>query len=205
MASKTADKKHSEALQRFQIALEADKTNRENALEDAQFVAGEQWPLDIKLQRQSRPCLTINRLPTFIRQVSNEVRIKPPSISVIPSEEGDDDTAQVIEGLIRSIEARSKAKRIYSRGIEDSARCGMGFWRVLTEYANDEAFDLDLCIESIANPLGVIVDPDAPQAPPAAAQALNAGAESVKLSLRAPQSATASQRRPVATCKRASR
>jgi hypothetical protein len=159
MAAKN-DKKHSEALQRFQIALEADKTNRENALEDAQFVAGEQWPLDIKLQRQNRPCLTINRLPTFIRQVSNEVRLKPPSINVLPSEEGDDDTAEVIEGLIRSIEARSKAKRIYSRGIEDSARCGMGFWRVLTEYANDEAFDLDLCIESIDNPLGVIVDPD---------------------------------------------
>jgi hypothetical protein len=161
MASKKADKKHAEALERFQTALEADRTNRENALEDAQFVAGEQWPTDIKLQRQNRPCLTINRLPTFIRQVSNEVRLKPPSINVLPSEEGDDDTAEVIEGLIRSIEARSKAKRVYSRGIEDSARCGMGFWRVLTEYANDEAFDLDLCIESIPNPLGVIVDPDA--------------------------------------------
>lgn len=160
MASKKADKKHAEALERFQIALEADRTNRENALEDAQFVAGEQWPTDIKLQRQNRPCLTINRLPTFIRQVSNEVRLKPPSINVLPSEEGDDDTAEVIEGLIRFIEARSKAKRIYARGIEDSARCGMGFWRVLTEYASDDAFDQELCIESIANPLGVIVDPD---------------------------------------------
>jgi hypothetical protein len=83
MASKD-DKKHKEALERFQNALEADRTNRENALEDAQFVAGEQWPTDVKLQRQNRPCLTINRLPTFIRQVSNEVRLKPPSINVLP-------------------------------------------------------------------------------------------------------------------------
>ncbi len=152
--------KHTIALKRFQIALDADKTNREHALEDARFVAGEQWPEQIKTERANRPCLTINRLPTFIRQVSNEVRLKPPAINVLPAEQADDDTAEVIEGMIRSIEARSKAKRIYARGIEDSARCGMGFWRVLTEYANDEAFDLDLCIESIANPLGVIVDPD---------------------------------------------
>lgn len=159
MASK--DDLHRKALRQFDLAMIADKSNREVALSDAQFVAGEQWPEDIKLQRQGRPCLTINRLPTFIRQVSNEIRMKPPSINVLPGEDGDVETAEVIEGLIRSIEATSKAKRVYSRGIEDGARCGMGFWRVCTEYANDESFDQDLYIESIDNPLGVLVDPDA--------------------------------------------
>jgi hypothetical protein len=156
----TKEEKHAIALKQFDLAMVAERSNRENALSDAQFVAGEQWPEDIKLQRLNRPCLTINRLPTFVRQVSNEVRLKPPSISVLPSEEGDDDTAEVIEGLIRSIEARSKAKRVYSRGIEDSARCSMGFWRVCTDYVDDETFDQDLCIESIDNPLGVLWDPD---------------------------------------------
>jgi hypothetical protein len=157
----TKEEAHAKALKEFDLAMVAERSNRENALSDAQFVAGEQWPEDIKLQRLNRPCLTINRLPTFVRQVSNEVRLKPPSISVLPSEEGDDDTAEVIEGLIRSIEARSKAKRVYSRGIEDSARCSMGFWRVCTDYVDDETFDQDLCIESIDNPLGVLWDPDA--------------------------------------------
>jgi hypothetical protein len=156
----TKEEAHAKALKEFDLAMVAERSNRENALSDAQFVAGEQWPEDIKLQRLNRPCLTINRLPTFVRQVSNEVRLKPPSISVLPSEEGDDDTAEVIEGLIRSIEARSKAKRVYSRGIEDSARCSMGFWRVCTDYVDDETFDQDLCIESIDNPLGVLWDPD---------------------------------------------
>jgi hypothetical protein len=157
----TKEDKHATALKQFDLAMIADKSNREIALSDAQFVAGEQWPEDIKQARQNRPCLTINRLPTFIRQVSNEIRMKPPAINVLPGEDGDIDTAEVIEGLIRSIEAKSKAKRIYSRGIEDSARCGMGFWRVCTDYADDETFDQDLCIESIDNPLGVLTDPDA--------------------------------------------
>lgn len=156
----TQDDKHRKALKQFDTAMIADKSNREIALQDAQFVAGEQWPEDIKLSRQNRPCLTINRLPTFIRQVSNEIRMKPPAINVLPGEDGDVDTAEVIEGLIRSIEANSKAKRIYSRGIEDSARCNMGFWRVCTDYVDDETFDQDLCIESISNPLGVLWDPD---------------------------------------------
>ena len=157
----TKDEKHATALKQFDTAMIADKSNREIALQDAQFVAGEQWPEDVKQARQNRPCLTINRLPTFIRQVSNEIRMKPPAINVLPGEDGDIDTAEVIEGLIRSIEAKSKAKRVYSRGIEDSARCGMGFWRVCTDYADDETFDQDLCIESIDNPLGVLTDPDA--------------------------------------------
>ena len=157
----TNDDLHRKALRHFDTAMIADKSNREIALQDAQFVAGEQWPEEVKLSRQNRPCLTINRLPTFIRQVSNEIRMKPPSINVLPGEDGDVDTAEVIEGLIRSIEANSKAKRVYSRGIEDSARCNMGFWRVCTDYVDDEAFDQELLIESISNPLGVLWDPDA--------------------------------------------
>jgi len=156
----TSEDEHKLALKRFSLALDADRDNRKRALEDAEFVAGEQWPQQVVDQRRGRPCLTINRLPTFVRQVSNEVRLKPPSINILPAEDGDRATAEVLEGLVRSIESRSKAKRIYARAIEDSSRCGMGFWRVDTEYANDETFDLDLVIRPISNPLGVLFDPD---------------------------------------------
>jgi hypothetical protein len=158
--SKASDDKHKRALDQFSRALEADRSNRIEALDDARFVAGEQWPQEVKNARLGRPCLTINRLPTFIRQVSNEVRLKPPAIKVLPAEEGDEKTAEVIEGLMRNIEARSKAKRIYAQGIEDAARCGMGFWRIRTDYADNETFDQDIHIEPIANPFGVLFDPD---------------------------------------------
>lgn len=153
---------HEEALERYKKALNADKENRERSLEDAEFCAGKQWPdaVENKRKEDGRPCLTINRMPAFVRQVSNEVRMKPPSIQVIPAEDGDMETAQVIEGMIRAIEAKSKAKRIYSKTIEDSARCNRGFMRVTTDYVDDKSFDQDIMIKSIDNPLSVLFDPD---------------------------------------------
>ncbi len=157
------EKKHALALEQFSRGLEADEHNRLACIEDMQFVAGEQWPSDVKNEREQagRPTLTINRMPAFVRQVANEVRMKPPAIKVIPAEDGDVETAEVIEGLIRHIEAMSKAKRVYARGIEDAARGNMGFFRVKTQYANDDTFDLDIRIETIDNPLSVVFDPGA--------------------------------------------
>lgn len=159
---KKLEKVHEQALKRFKRALEADNHNREHALECAEFAVGNQWPEEIKKQReaQGRPCITINRAPSILRQVTNEVRISPPAISVLPAEEGDIETANIHEGLIRSIENTSKAKRIYAKAMEDAARCTMGFWRVKTDYKDAESFDQDILIEHIENPLSVIFDPD---------------------------------------------
>lgn len=152
-----------EGLERFDRALEADQHNREHALECAEFTVGNQWPDEIKRRRQAenRPCITINRAPAILRQVTNEVRIRPPAITVLPAEDGDVDTANVLEGLIRSIESVSKAKRIYSKTMEDAARVGMGFWRIRTGYKDEDSFEQDIFIEHIENPLSVLVDPDA--------------------------------------------
>ena len=172
LASKSAENKEGKtakekilqaALEQFDRGLEADRHNREHALECAEFTVGNQWPDEVKQERENegRPCLTINRAPAILRQVTNEVRIRPPAINVLPSEDGDIDTAQVIEGLIRSIENTSKAKRIYAKAMEDAARCGMGFWRIRTGYKDDDSFNQDAFLEHIENPLSVILDPDA--------------------------------------------
>ncbi len=152
--------KHAEAMKRFDAAMEADRSNRLDGLDDMRFAAGEQWPTEVKESRRGRPCLTINRMPSFIRQVSNEVRLKPPAIKVLPAEDGDVQTAEVIEGLIRQIEASSKAKRIYSQALEDACRGGMGFFRIVTDYADETSFDQDIFLKPIENPLSVLFDPD---------------------------------------------
>lgn len=154
------EEKHRLALDRYKRALDFDRENREAALDDSAFVAGEQWPEELIRSRANRPCLTINRLPAFIRQVANEIRIKPPAIQVVPMESADADLADVQEGLIRSIEAVSSARRAYALAIEDSTRCGMGFLRVTTDYASDDSFDLEARIRHIDNPMSVLMDPD---------------------------------------------
>ena len=151
------------ARKRYDDAINADRENRENGYDDVKFAASEQWPDAIKRQREleGRPCLTVNELPQYVRQVTGDMRLNRPSIKVAPAEDGDVAAAEVIEGLIRSIEDQSDATRVYVERLEDACRSNMGFMRVTTKYASDEAFDLDLRIEGIGNPFSVVWDPSA--------------------------------------------
>src|SRR5690348_12572974 len=91
------------ALERFQLAEEAESANRRDSLDDFNFRIGNQWPADIETQRTSdgRPCLTMNRLPQFIYQVTNEQRQQRPSAQVNPVGDGaDEETAEIFQGII---------------------------------------------------------------------------------------------------------
>src|SRR6267142_4994754 len=94
------------AQDRFKLAAEAEQKTRTDALDDLKFRAGEQWSQDLETQRglDGRPCLTINRIPPIIRQITNEQRQQRPSIVVNPIGGGaDTDTAEIIQGAIRHI------------------------------------------------------------------------------------------------------
>lgn len=153
---------HKRALEEFALCRDADQHNREAALDDLKFWRlGEQWPEGAKEQREkeSRPCLTFNKGPTFIRQVVNEGRQNKPAIKVPPADDtADVETADIINGLIRNIEYSSNADVAYDTGLDFGASCGIGYWRVGIEYAHDDTFDLDIEIQRIDNPLAVYRD-----------------------------------------------
>jgi hypothetical protein len=152
-----------DALELFKVCQEAEEQNRANALDDLKFSRlSEQWPEAVKAQREleGRPCLTINRLPTFIRQVINDARQNKPAIKVHPADnESDPETAEIINGLIRNIEATSNADVAYDTGLDNSVTMGFGYWRVNVDYAHDDSFDKDIRIDAIANPFSVYGDP----------------------------------------------
>ncbi len=149
----------------FARCKDASDHNRRTAIDDIKFARlGEQWPEDVASQRESegRPCLTINRLPAFIRQVVNDARQNKPSIKVHPADSGADvETAQVINGLIRNVEYTSDADIAYDTGVECAVTGGFGYWRVSLDYSHDDSFELDIKIERISNPLSVYEDPNA--------------------------------------------
>src|ERR1700731_1360775 len=64
------------ARKRWDKAAQAEGENRRAALDDLKFYKGDQWPADVQAQRNfdQRPCLTINKLPTFVNQATNDVR-----------------------------------------------------------------------------------------------------------------------------------
>ena len=147
---------------RFDDHVSRESENREAALEDIRFARlGEQWPERIKKDRQQegRPCLTINRLPTFIRQVVNDGRMNKPQIKVkAVDDNGDEETAEVLSGLIRNIEYVSQASNAYDMALESAVTCGMGFFRICTDYTAEDEFTQDILIKRITNPLSVVFD-----------------------------------------------
>lgn len=136
--------------------------DRKAALDDIKFSAGEQWPDEIVTMRSrdKRPCLTVDKLNQYVRQIVNDGRQNRPSIKVRPVDGGSDKaTAEVFQGIIKHIEENSNADAAYDGALDAAARSGAGYFRILTEYAGDETFDQEICIKRIRNPLSVMIDP----------------------------------------------
>jgi hypothetical protein len=150
------------ARERFRLAAEAENEYRHKMLDDLRFYAGEQWPDNIQRQRQAeqRPCLTINRLPQFVHQVTNEIRQNKPSPKVSPvDDQGDIETAEIFQGIIRHIERLSEADDVRSYAAFYAVICGRGYYRILTKFCNPMSMDQDIVIERIKNPATVYMDP----------------------------------------------
>jgi hypothetical protein len=163
---------HSVAIQRWKLAEDFERTDRQLAAEDLKFAAGGegQWPAGMAAERErdGRPMLTINRLAASIKQVINDARQNKPGIKVIPAGSEDAEAekrakqkAEIYEGIVRQIESTSRAQQIYMPAYELVVRGGFrGSWRVTTRYCDDETFDQEIVLEPILSPFAVYRDPD---------------------------------------------
>jgi hypothetical protein len=138
--------------------LAADQENRDAALEDKEFTAGEHWDPVVLKQREGLPCFTLNTVPQFTAQAVADWRSNKSAVRVLPSEDGDMDTASIRGDLVRSIETKSRASRVYDDAFESAITCGDGAFRITTEYARDDVFDQDIVIKPIADALSVVWD-----------------------------------------------
>lgn len=148
---------------RMRRCIDAESENRKAMVDDLKFLAGEQWPADVMAQRNTDklPCLTINRLPTIVHQVTNSARENRPSINVSPvGDRGDKEAAKMYRGLIRQIERHSKADIAYDTALWNSASNGLGYLRLTTEWEREDSFDQVMMIKRVRNPFTVYLDPD---------------------------------------------
>lgn len=148
------------ARKRFQQAAEDEKELRRKFVSDLKFASPdgeEQWDPQLKMQREmaGRPAMAFPRCHTFVQQVSNEARQNKPQIKFAPRLDGDKDTAEIYEGLARFIQYDSNAQVAYETAIEYSAGGSFGYYRFLTDYADDESDDLELKIVPVLDPLTV--------------------------------------------------
>jgi len=157
------DPRITEAKQFLKLANDADTNNRAEALEDLKFAAGDQWPVEIQNSRnlEARPCLTINKIDAYVRQVTNQQRQQRPRIKVHGmNSQSDAKIAEILTGICRHIEVNSDADHSYDNAFNYAVRCGFGYWRVKTDYVREDSFDQEIYIEPIHNPFTVYFDPN---------------------------------------------
>jgi len=174
MAKTDPNKKKLDTLRdRLTFAIATVSDSRENEIDDLRFAAGSpdnrwQWPADVLGTRGSvqgqtinaRPCLTINKLPQHIKQVTNEQRQNRPSGKVIPvNGDADEDVAEIYDGIIRFIEYDSDADVAIDTSCENQVTFGEGYFRLITEYCADDSFDQDIKYKRIRNSFSVHMDP----------------------------------------------
>ena len=161
------------ARSRLNMAISAYSESREDELDDLRFFAGSpdnhwQWPADVLATRgavqgqtiNARPCLTINKLPQHVRQVTNDQRQNRPSGKVIPADDkADIEVAEIFDGMVRHIEYISDADVAYDTACENQVAYGEGYIRLITEYCDDDSFDQDIKIVRVRNSFSVYMDP----------------------------------------------
>lgn len=144
----------------FNEDQEADRLNREAGSEDLKFVIGDQWEDYVRSRRDAgrKPTLTINRLPAFVAQVLGSRRLNETEIRIVPDNGGDIDIAEVREGLIRSIQKLSRAKRAYDNALAGSVMCGIGNFQVCLDDATNDIWARDIKIKPILDHFAVVWD-----------------------------------------------
>lgn len=155
------------AQKQFKSFMDWEGAFRESFEEDVRFANGDsdnqwQWDGEVLQNRKDAPSMTINMTWIHCALIQNDIKKNPPAILVRPVGGGATaESAKVYGGLIREIERSSDAINVYLKASEPLVQGGVGYWRVLTEYEDQDSFDQVIRIRSIRNPLSVAMDPDA--------------------------------------------
>jgi hypothetical protein len=94
-----------EALERFETASDGWSDIYEQSVADVSFIDDDegQWEDSVRESRHNRPCLTFDKLSASVDRVVGGQMAQMPSVKVRAAEEGDEDIAEVYQGLIRQI------------------------------------------------------------------------------------------------------
>lgn len=173
--SEAAEKKHETALERFKLGTEAIDKQATREKEDLRFQIPEpefQWSAEARAMRAgstvgnvaspAKPMLCIPKLDQPIQLVLNQEKAAHLGVQVHAlSEEADDDTAEVLQGLYRRIEVDSRAGLARSWAYERAVKCGRGAYRILTEYADDGGHwsDQKIVIKRLLHQESAVLDP----------------------------------------------
>ena len=148
-----------EALERFETASDGWSDIYEQSVADVSFIDDDegQWEDSVRESRHNRPCLTFDKLSASVDRVVGGQMAQMPSVKVRAAEEGDEDIAEVYQGLIRQIDQRGI--QAFKTAFKFAVKSGWGCLLVDHDYINDVSLDQDIILREIKNPFSVLLDP----------------------------------------------
>jgi len=125
---------------RWGEARQHTKNWRDDAREDYQFVAGEQWSEDDQqvLRDQLRPIVTFNRVGPVVDVVAGTEVQNRQEVRYIPREQGDVKPNEVYTGAAQWVRDLCDAEDEESDSFIDMVICGMGWTETRIDYDQDE-------------------------------------------------------------------
>lgn len=155
------------AHDRFRSCVSWESDFRQRFKEDMRFLYADsdnqdQWNAAVRAQRQiaGQVMVTINKTHTHWLHVVNQAKENKPQVSVSPTgDQASYESAQIFEQIIKRIEYISDAQTAYDIASGFQVGGGIGYWRIATDYTDEDSFDQEIYIKQIPDPLSVYMDP----------------------------------------------
>lgn len=135
------ERKLMERIQRhYREARQHTANWRQDAREDYDFVAGEQWSEDDRqlLRDQVRPEVTFNRIGPVVDVVCGTEVQNRQEVRYIPREQGDVQVSEILTGAADWVRDNCDAEDEESDAFLDMVVCGMGWTETRLDYERDE-------------------------------------------------------------------
>lgn len=159
MAGKTKEQRlqevHERAMERFDLCYSSQRDMRQQCVRDRRFVfvPGAQFEGDLGEQFANRPRFEINKVHQSVIRIFSEYRNNRVTVDFRPEDTDiEEDSADFLDGLYRADEQESGAQEAYDTAFEEGVAGGMGAWRLVNRYEDEEDEDSDrrrICIEPI--------------------------------------------------------
>lgn len=134
------------ALIRFTEITNATLEDRALSLEDRRFVfiEGAAWEGDWGAQFENTLRVAVNKVGRGHDKIINDYRANRFAVNFRPvNNNGDDDTADLLDGLMFADMYRSKGQQALDNAFGEGVAGGMGAWRLCNEYEDDSDPDND--------------------------------------------------------------
>ena len=146
------DPMYSSMITDLEESQEADYDNREMQRACDRFLnlPDGQWESHVWSSFSGKPKYTFDEANPLVDDVMGEMMAAEFSIRVSPSGNAASRvTANIYEGIIRTIENISNASKIYMNSARIMVGTGADGWRVVQAYRDDDSFQQDLLIQSV--------------------------------------------------------